>query len=111
MAGTVGQVRGDLKLALALALAAHTACFVVRIRRRVMVIIDDAIEDERRRHDGYLLINHLAIELPRNNVNLHKGKLLPPSQATQKTSTCPAPIPYLMYLRTHDLSLIEYASA
>ena len=76
-----------------------------------MVIIDDAIEDGRRRREGYLLLNHLATELPRNNVNLHMRKSLPPSQATQKTGTCPTPIPYLMYLRTHDLSLIEYAPA
>jgi hypothetical protein len=76
-----------------------------------MVIIDDAIGDGRRRHDRYLLINHLVIEVSRRNVNLHMRKSLPPSQATQKTGTCPTPIPYLMYLRTHDLSLIEYAPA
>ena len=54
-----------------------------------MVITGAAMEDAHQYHDEHLLINRLAIEVRRNKDDLHARKWLPPTQATQTTSTCP----------------------
>jgi hypothetical protein len=55
-----------------------------------MVITGAAMEDAHQYHDAHLLINRLAIIRVRgNNADLHPRKSLPPTQATQTTSTCP----------------------
>ena len=84
------QVRGDLKLcSCSLSYSLVGSLFVVQIERWTMLIIDAAMDDVWRIHDEHLRINRLAIEMRRDNDDLHPRKSLPPTQATQTTSTCP----------------------